>query len=84
MTAGLPGMLILACALLFLGRGLFRAFVSRRRDRSGEALLARLGGAIVLILGIGSIYDYPLRTPSLACLFAIAAVWLVRGTRVRT
>jgi len=37
--------------------------------------------AIILILILGSIYDYPLRVPSLATLFSLAAVWLVRIRR---
>jgi O-antigen ligase len=78
LTGGLPGVLILAFTIWLLGRAIFRAVVTMRRDPSSEAITARLGAAIVIILALGSVYDYPLRVPSLACLFAIAAVWLVR------
>lgn len=78
LTGGLPAVLILACATAFIGRAMFRTFVTARRDQSSEAVTARLGAAIIIILALGSAYDYPLRVPSLACLFAIAVVWLVR------
>ena len=78
LTGGLPAILILACVIWFLGRAIYRTFVTARHDRSSEAITARLGAAIVIILALGSGYDYPLRVPSLACLFAIAVVWLVR------
>jgi O-antigen ligase len=78
LTGGLPAVLILAVAIWFLGRAVLRALVGQRSDSSSETVLARLGAAIVIILALGSAYDYPLRVPSLACLFAIAVVWLVR------
>ena len=78
MTGGLPAVLIVvAAAILFVGAAL-RA-VGRQPDaRHSEIVIARLGLAIIVILAVGSVYDYPLRVPSLACLFAVAAVWLVR------
>lgn len=78
LTGGVPAILILALAAWFLGRAIYRTFVIARRDQSSEAVTARLGAAIIIILALGSAYDYPLRVPSLACLFAIAVVWLVR------
>lgn len=78
LTGGVPALLILAVAVWYLGRAMFRTFIGARRDQSSEAVTARLGAAIVIILALGSAYDYPLRVPSLACLFAIAVVWLVR------
>ena len=77
MTGGLPAVLILAAAVLFIGRACFRALARRERVGS-DGVLARLGAAIIVILALGSVYDYPLRVPSLACLFAIAAVWVCR------
>jgi O-antigen ligase len=78
LTGGLPAVLILAATIWLLGRAVLRALVTQRSDPSSEAVIARLGAAIVIILALGSAYDYPLRVPSLACLFAIAVVWLVR------
>lgn len=40
---------------------------------------ARLGLVIIFMTGVSSIFDYPLRVPSLALLFVIAAVWTARG-----
>jgi hypothetical protein len=31
---------------------------------------------IIVIFALGSIGDYPLRSPSLACVFVVAALWL--------
>ena len=44
--------------------------------RTGRCRLGLAGGVIILILASASVVDYPLRTPSLAALFAIAALWL--------
>jgi hypothetical protein len=38
--------------------------------------LQRLGLVIILLFGTASLSDYPLRVPSLACLFALAVLWI--------
>jgi O-antigen ligase len=75
-TAGLPGAILIGAAAWFLGRAFVRVVRDQNKRPSFEHVTARLGAAIVLILAIGSVYDYPLRTPSLACLFAVAVAWL--------
>ncbi len=75
MTAGLPGVVVLAALVGWFGRSMFR-IVRRSGRQSVSDQLAGLGGAIVLILGAGSVVDYPLRTPSLSVVFVIALVWL--------
>lgn len=40
-----------------------------------ELLLGRLGLLVLLMLALASLGDYPLRTPSLACLAAVVALW---------
>lgn len=50
--------------------------VRDRSEASTSAVLGRAGSSIVLMAGLGSIADYPLRTPSIAALFAIAVVWM--------
>jgi O-antigen ligase len=75
MTAGLPGIALLAIALLAFGRMAFHAF--RAPVSEGRSVLfARLGGVIIALLALGSIGDYPLRVPSLMCIFVIAMLWL--------
>jgi O-antigen ligase len=48
-----------------------------RPVRSTGHLLARCGSAIVFLLLLSSIVEYPMRTPFLAAVMAIAAIWLV-------
>jgi O-antigen ligase len=74
LTAGLPGLALIAVALYAYARTVWTAF----RTPSGQGrgpLFARVGLSVVAILALGSIGDYPLRTPSLACIFVIAALW---------
>jgi O-antigen ligase len=78
LTGGLPGLAILAVALWVFGAAAYRTFLTPKEASHTEMVMARLGAAIVAILALASAYDYPLRVPSLACLFAMAAVWLVR------
>ena len=74
MTAGAPGLLLLALAFIVLIRWSLTAWRASVSDAS--ARFARLGSCVVLILALGSLSDYPLRTPSLSCLFVIALLWL--------
>lgn len=75
MTGGLPAILLAVLALaawFWQGRRLIGGATGSRRG----LLHARLGAILILILALGSIADYPLRVPSLAVLFVIAAVWM--------
>jgi O-antigen ligase len=74
MTAGLPGLILLGVAIFaFAKRSWTVFFKTERASRGGR--FGRLGGIIIALLALGSIGDYPLRTPSLACVFVIAALW---------
>lgn len=76
MTAGLPGLVLLLAGLLGYALGVWKVVVSdSMRPRS--RMFAGLGASLILILGLASVADYPLRTPSLSCLFVIAAIWLM-------
>lgn len=77
-TLGLPGVLLIASGL-----GLFVARLMRICDHDTRSLSFRrhrCGASVILILLMGSIVDYPLRTPALGCLFALACAWLWSGT----
>lgn len=79
-TGGVPAVLLGATFLVWVALRLkavwpWSAASVRRR-------FALLGGAIVLILALGSVVDYPLRTPLMAMLLALACMWLA-GTRDR-
>lgn len=77
LTGGLPAVAIIAAALWIFVRAAVRLQFDSGGRELEETVLVRLGAVIILILCLGSLYDYPLRVPSLACLFAVASVWLV-------
>ncbi len=68
MTGGLPAALILLAAVVFFAT---RSLQVLRTERDPRAIvLHRLGISICFVLALASLYDYPLRTPALAALFA--------------
>lgn len=82
-TAGLPGLLLLACAGLALTAATWRAY-SPKASSSCSATLSRLGCAMIVLLAIASVTDYPTRTPLMAAVLAIAAIWAsLRSPRQR-
>jgi len=70
LTAGLPGMLLMAAALVALVVWTRRAFA-----RGGTEKLAQGGVAVIMLLVLGSLTDYPLRTPFLSCVLVVASLW---------
>lgn len=76
-TAGIPGMLLLAIAGLA-----FLVTVRQVLLVRGEARAVAWLGLVSIALGaIGSLVDYPLRTPFLSALFALSCVWVAAGLR---
>ncbi len=74
-TGGLPAYLLLGVAIVVMLRvaaRLARVAAYNMRDR----LMAWTGITIILLFGVASVGDYPLRVPSLASLLAIAAIWI--------
>lgn len=82
MTGGLPALVVFAAALAWLAFRGQQAFRSEL-DSRGETALARLGAVLIVMLLIGSMADYPARTPTLAAMLALAAVWLDGATAAR-
>jgi O-antigen ligase len=75
MTMGLPGLILLGLGFFYFLKT--ASEVMRPPLPQGRAYtFARLGLMIILIFALGSIGDYPLRTPSLSAVFVIAALWL--------
>lgn len=71
------GLLPVPLAMLFLAWLAVRSWRVWRAPRGAEGRLAgRTGSVLVLMMLLGSVLDYPLRTPLMAVLFAIAAVWM--------
>lgn len=79
LDAGLAGVALLAAAILWW---LF-ATVRVWRAPAGEAVaLGRLGSAMILLVLIASLTDYPARTPTIMAILVIAGVWLARARTV--
>ncbi len=77
LTGGLPLLLLVAIAVVVLLRTGLAGLRAARTSR--EKVLRKLGLSILFVLALASVYDYPLRTPSLAVLFAIGvALWAGR------
>lgn len=82
MTAGLPGALLILIAIAAGIKAAIAAFASPAKS-SLTNLSAQMAVVILCIFAFGSAVDYPLRTPSMACLFVVAALWLA-GPVVRS
>lgn len=80
MTGGLPAMLLLFIFLLWWAKRSWNVF-GHAEEGSKSQVFARLGVVVSTILGLASIVDYPLRTPSLSCLFVVMLVWLAANPR---
>lgn len=76
-TAGVPGMLLLAIAVLAFLVTVRQVFLLRGEARA----IAWLGLVSIALGAIGSLVDYPLRTPFLSALFALSCVWVAAGLR---
>jgi O-antigen ligase len=79
LTAGVAGLVIMGVVAVSLAQAAFRAFRLKSPDR--DISLYRMGAVVVTMLAAASLVDYPLRTPSITCVFILAAVCL---RRVRT
>jgi O-antigen ligase len=71
LTTGIPGIMLAACALAMM------VFATRAaiRARGPESLFPRLGVVLMFLLAFASMTDYPARTPIIASILALAAVW---------
>lgn len=82
LEGGLP-----AIALMLAGIAAFalRSAALLRQSRTGrfEVQLGLAGAVVLLGLGLWSGVDYPLRTPALASLAALCAVWMALATAPR-
>lgn len=80
LEAGLAGWAVLAALAGLIGWEL-RARVQRLRDVAGaapaECAQVLFGAAVLAILALHSLADYPLRSMSLACLAAVAAAMIL-------
>lgn len=73
-TAGLPGLLILAGAIIAACSWALRSVRIGRE----ESALQRTGLVIVVLLALASLGDYPVRTPIMMAILTLAAIWLAK------
>ncbi|MCC2981671.1 O-antigen ligase family protein [Sphingomonas sp. IC4-52] len=76
LDAGVPGLLLLLAAVGWWGWASLRAWRGPARRAGG---LARLGSAMIFLVLVASVVDYPARTPMIMAVLAMAAVWLATG-----
>ena len=72
LTAGLPGMVLALVALAMLAK----AAVTALGAKGIAGHLRRAGLGVIVVLAFASMSDYPVRTPILSAVLAIAAIWL--------
>ncbi|WFL78726.1 O-antigen ligase family protein [Altererythrobacter arenosus] len=71
LIAGLPGAALLVAAVVAFLIGVKRSF----GGRGSKSIMTRAGLVVILLLAFASVSDYPLRTPILASIFVLAAIW---------
>lgn len=81
LDGGLPAALLLLAAIGWYGVASIRAWEGSRR----QSVLPGLGSAILLLVFVASVFDYPARTPIMMAMIVIAALWLCqnRTTSIR-
>lgn len=73
LDAGVPGLLLLLVAFGWATRAGIHAW----RDCTGaNPMLPRVGAAILLLIALASVFDYPARTPTMMMIIVMAALWL--------
>ncbi len=77
MDGGILALLLLIAAIGWWAIASIRAW----RAETAHPMLARLGSAIILLILVASIFDYPARTPIIMAILTIAAAWLAWGSR---
>jgi O-antigen ligase len=81
LNAGLPGLLLLLTALIWWLLASIRAW---RASGSMRHIKPKLGSAMLLLVFIASLFDYPARTPTMMAMIALAALWLNGGSGTLT
>lgn len=72
LDAGLPGLILLAAAISWWGWTSITAWRASGRRNA----LPKLGSAVLFLIVVASIFDYPARTPMLMAVTIIAGFWL--------
>lgn len=76
--AGLPGLIVMLLFATTLVRAVLISRPPDRHGRTGPTTLAKLGLAIIALILVHSIVDYPLRRPAMGVMFALALALVFR------
>lgn len=77
LNAGLPGLLLILSALTWWLIASIRAW---HAGSSMRHIKPKLGSAMLLLVFIASVFDYPARTPTMMAMITLAALWLSWGS----
>lgn len=78
-TFGLAGVILLAAALAAYCLRMYRLW-GQSNGRARATVYGRMAGVAIGIFGIASISDYPLRTPTLMCVFTVCTLWFTMSS----
>ena len=76
LDGGLPALLLLGAALVWWAVASVKVWIA---GSSSQFLVSRAGSAMLFLVFVASVVDYPARTPMMMAVIVIAAVWLSRG-----
>ena len=77
---GVPGVLLMIAAIGWWARASVCAW---RLNVEETNALPKLGSAVLLLVFIASMFDYPARTPMILAIIIVAGVWLGESTEER-
>lgn len=82
-TYGILTILVVGVAVIHFLRRTIRLWISPdKKHRS--VTFGRMAGIIITMMGVASITDYPLRNPTMMCLFSVAILWFNASARFET
>ena len=76
LEGGVPALILMGLAIIAFIRAAL-GLIGRRSSGRLEVQLWLAGAVMLFVLGLWSGVDYPLRVPALACVAALASVWMV-------
>lgn len=79
-TFGILTILFLGALVIQFLRGTVRLWISRNKKRR-SVTFGLMGGIIIAMMGVASITDYPIRNPTMMCLFSVAMLWFNAAAR---
>lgn len=88
LDGGIMGVILLACGVYAWIKASLKIFLKQKEPRvpveAKAMLLSRCGSIIILIMGLASFSDYPLRVPSISVIAILSSMWLCDGYFLQT